>query len=179
MIFYILKIKYLLKKIILQIRNINKSIVYSYNVKINKTVKLSVYKNGNIFFGEGCRIKEFTSISSVGGKINLGKYVFFNRNCNIVSRSFITIGDMCAFGPNVCIYDHNHKFNKEGIIEEEYKKGSIIIGNKCWIGANVTILANTKIGDGCIIGAGTVISGNIPAHSIVTQTRQLNIIPIK
>lgn len=57
--------------------------------------------------------------------------------------------------------------------------GGVSIGNGTWVGANVTILKNTRIGENCVIGAGTVISGVIPDHSIVTGGRNIDIVPIK
>ncbi len=81
------------------------------------------------------------------------------------------------FGPGVTIYDHDHIFSDEGILPG-YKQGSVIIDDGCWIAANVTILRDTHIGEGCVIGAGTVVKGNIPPHSLVTNDRGLNIAPI-
>lgn len=68
------------------------------------------------------------------------------------------------------IYDHDHKFNANGI-QSDFNYGSVIIDNGCWIAANVTILRNTHIGEGCVIGAGTVVKGEIPPHSLVTNDR--------
>lgn len=82
------------------------------------------------------------------------------------------------FGPNVCVFDHNHKFDMEGV-KPEYSSGAIHIGKKCWIGSGAIILKGTTIGDGCVIGAGTVVSGNIPAHSLVTSNRDMLIQPIR
>lgn len=76
------------------------------------------------------------------------------------------------------IYDHDHKFNANGI-QSDFNYGSVIIDNGCWIAANVTILRNTHIGEGCVIGAGTVVKGEIPPHSLVTNDRGLNIVPIR
>ena len=82
------------------------------------------------------------------------------------------------FGPGVTIYDHDHMFSDEGILPG-YKQGSVIIDDGCWIAANVTILRNTHIGEGCVIGAGAVVKGDIPAHSLVTSGRELKIRPIE
>ena len=55
----------------------------------------------------------------------------------------------------------------------------MVIGDNCWIGAGVIILKGTNIGEGSIIGAGCIIKGVIPPHSIVTMNRQLSIREIK
>ena len=69
-------------------------------------------------------------------------------------------------------------FSDRGI-EPGYRHGAIIIENGCWIAVNVIILRNTYIGEGCVIGAGAIVKGEIPLHSLVTCNRQLTIVSIK
>lgn len=118
------------------------------------------------------------TISAPGGKMRIGDGVSINVNCYIVCRGEMTIGDGCAIGPGVCIVDHNHDFDGIGL-GKELKVGKIVIGKKCWIGANAVILKDTVIGDGCVIGAGAVVKGNIPAHSLVVSNRELVVTPIR
>lgn len=124
------------------------------------------------------RLVDTQLIISSGGQINIGENVAFNRNYILICRNNITIGSNTIFGPGVTIYDHDHKFNANGI-QSDFNYGSVIIDNGCWIAANVTILRNTHIGEGCVIGAGTVVKGEIPPHSLVTNDRGLNIVPIR
>lgn len=102
----------------------------------------------------------------------------FNRNCIVICRNEIQIEEEVIFGPGVTIYDHDHIFTDEGI-QPGYKHGPVIIEKGCWIAANVTILRNTHIGEGCVIGAGAVVKGEIPPHSLVTSDRGLTIVPIE
>lgn len=113
-----------------------------------------------------------------GGVLTIGNNVSFNRNCILICRKEIAIGDNVIFGPGVTIYDHDHIFTDEGI-QPGYKLGSVIIEKGCWVAANVTILRNTHIGEGCVIGAGAVVKGDIPPHSLVTSDRKMNIVPIE
>lgn len=115
----------------------------------------------------------FASIA--GGVLEFGNGVFFNRNCTVVARKSIKIGSQCSFGPNVCIYDHDHAFGRAEKNGETFKASDVVIGNNCWIGANSVILRGTTIGDNCVIGAGCVVKGDIPANSIVTSGRGLEI----
>lgn len=64
-------------------------------------------------------------------------------------------------------------------MKSDFKAATITIGKNCWIGTNVVILKGTTIGDNCVIGAGCVVSGDIPKGSIVTQSRDLKIEPIR
>ena len=135
-------------------------------------------KNGTVKTGRGFSMKQYSHIAVVnGGKVTIGNNVRINRNCMLVCHDSISIGDNCAIGPNTMFYDHDHNFGQNGI-EDGYKIAPIVIEKNCWIGAGVTILRGTHIGEGSVIGAGTVVRREIPAHSLVTSNRELNITPI-
>ncbi len=137
------------------------------------------FSKGDLFIGKGLHTKRNVHLAVVtNGKMTIGSQVFLNQNCILVCKESITIGDGCIFGPNVCIYDHDHRYDQEGIYTD-CKSGPITIGKGCWIGAGAIILRNTTIGDGCVIGAGTVVKGEIPAHCVVTSGRNLKITPLR
>lgn len=115
----------------------------------------------------------------MGGQIIIQDGCSFSGNSTVVSHELVSIGSNCLFGPGVKIYDHDHLFDETGVLPEGYKSSSVNIGSRCWIGANSVILRGTDIGEGCIIGAGTVVKGKIPSHSIVTNDRKMIIRPIK
>lgn len=131
---------------------------------------LFCFYSKSISFGGGVTWRKHFVISTCGtGNIKIGSNVFFNHNCSVISRGTIEIGDGCLFGENVKIYDHNHRFNNinASIKSQGYSVGEIHIGNHCWIGSNVIILKGANIGENCVIGAGTIISRNIPNNTIV------------
>lgn len=130
---------------------------------------------GRIIIGSGVSTKRNVTLAAVGGKLEIGNNVSFNRSDIIACYDAITIGNNCGFGPNVVVYDHDHRFDSVSYRSNEYNTSPVFIGDNCWIGANVTILRGTYIGEGCVIGAGTVVKGSIPPHSIVTSNRELNI----
>ena len=107
------------------------------------------------------------------GSINIGDNCFFNRNCSMTSLGEINIGNDCIFGENVKIYDHNHKtdftnglFRKQG-----YVVGRVEIGSNVWIGSDVLILPNVRIGNNTVIAAGAIITKNIPDNVTYIQKR--------
>lgn len=122
--------------------------------------------SGSIYIGENATVK-----------IEDGTY--FNDGIKISCKENITIGKQCLFGPDVKIYDNNHCFSVEEGVSFDYTADSIMIGDKCWIASNVVILKGTNIGKHSVIGAGCVVSGIIPAGSIVKQDYKLKIIPMK
>lgn len=135
--------------------------------------------SGKVLVGEHCEIRE-ADIQANKGEIEIGKDCFLNTGCILVSCDHIKIGSGCAFGTNVSIYDHDHIYVREGKQPwNENKTSPIEIGENCWIGSNVIILRGSKIGSNCVIAAGTIVKGSIPAHSMVYQKREICIKDIK
>lgn len=98
-----------------------------------------------------------------GTNIVAGNSVFFNFNCTILDVMPVNIGHRVLFGPNVHIYTATHPMNyKERAEGLEYAK-PITIGDDVWIGGSVVICPGVTIGDRCVIGAGSVVTRNIPS----------------
>ena len=78
----------------------------------------------------------------------------------------MTIGDNCQFAPNVSIYTAGHPVHPE-TRNTMYEYGiSVTIGNNVWVGGNTVILPGVHIGDNVVIGAGSVVTRDIPANTI-------------
>jgi Acetyltransferase (isoleucine patch superfamily) len=147
-------------------------------LKKRHDTQIIISDGGKMILGKGIRFQRNVSLTATDrGTLKIGNNVSFNRNCIIISRENITIGDDVIFGPGVTIYDHDHIFSYDGIMDE-YKYGSVEIEKGCWIASNVIILRNTHIGEGCVIGAGAIVKGEVPPHSLVTSNRELKIVPI-
>lgn len=111
-----------------------------------------------------------------GGNLDISDGAYFGSNTIIVSKKSIAIGCNVSFGPNVCVYDHDHKFDCNGYKTDEFNTKEIIIGNNTWIAAGSIILKGSRIGSNCVIGAGCVIAGEtIPDNSLVRCNRLLSI----
>lgn len=99
-----------------------------------------------------------------GQNITVGRHTFINMGCSFQDWGSITIGDDCLIGHNCTICTVNHSKDPD-------RRGDMIcrpvkIGNKVWIGANVTILPGVCIGDGTIIAAGAVVTKDVPARTV-------------
>lgn len=139
------------------------------NLKRDKLLPTTLYLannakmicKGNITMYEGACI-----VVHDGGKLEIGKNLAMNASV-IQCASHISIGDNCLIGADILIQDTDfHPVLDENGQAKPISK-PIQIGNKVWICAKATILKGVTIGDGAIIAAGTVVSKNVPAHSLV------------
>ena len=99
--------------------------------------------------------------------ISIGNNSGLSVRCEINGRVYI--GDDVLMGPDVIMYTINHKFQdrKTRIIDQGYSEEKpIYIGNDVWIGRKVIILPGVHIGDGAVIGAGTVVAKDVPPYTV-------------
>ena len=96
-----------------------------------------------------------------GSNIFLGERVFFNFNCVVLDVCPIRIGDYTLFGPAVQIYTPMHPFNAELRRKEEFGK-PVEIGSDVWVGGGAIILPGVRIGSRAVIGAGSVVTRDVP-----------------
>lgn len=96
-----------------------------------------------------------------GTNIELGERVFFNFNCVVLDVCRVRIGDFTLFGPAVQIYTPMHPFNAELRRREEYGK-PVEIGADVWVGGGALILPGVTIGSRAVIGAGSVVTRDVP-----------------
>lgn len=99
-----------------------------------------------------------------GYNITIGEGCYINFNCNFVDDGEIMIGKKVMFGPAVTIATVGHPINPD--MREYMYTDPVIIGDNCWIGANVTICPGVTIGENSVIGAGSVVISNIPENSV-------------
>lgn len=103
-----------------------------------------------------------------GSNIYIGSNVFMNYGCVILDVCKVTIGDHCQIGPGVQIYAADHPRDpserKSGI---EFGR-PVTIGENVWMGGHAIVLPGVTIGDDAIVGAGSVVSRDVPAGAIVT-----------
>ncbi|WP_051289260.1 CatB-related O-acetyltransferase [Chryseobacterium daeguense] len=173
------------------ILNIFKNVKCNFNVSMSHNVFFYLIKNKfkdielrdailgtGISFSNGVRLFNKPEIF---GKVKIGKYTSINgpatRICGEISD--VVIGAYCSIASSVVIQEFYHNYNMvttyninsniigEPLENEKISKGPIIIEDDVWIGSNSVILSGVKIGRGAIIGAGSVITKDVEAYSIV------------
>jgi len=97
-----------------------------------------------------------------GSNILLGKKCFFNFNCIVLDVCLVRIGDYTLFGPAVQIYTATHPLNGALRRTQEFGK-PVTIGSDVWVGGGAIICPGATIGDRTVIGAGSVVTRDIPA----------------
>ena len=150
--------------------------------RISAGTEISVDNGAQLFIGKKFNMRGSARIRVRSkGCLSIGDNVSINVNNMIACHEKIVIGDGVQFSPNVQIYDHDHDFRAErGISAGKYKTAPVVIGNNCWIGANVVILRGTILGNNSVVAAGTVVKGGTyPDGSLIYNDKPMKIHAIK
>lgn len=116
--------------------------------------------------GEGCYIEPPLHSNFGGSHVHFGKNVYANFNLTLVDDTHIYVGDYTMFGPNVTVATAGHPILPE-LRQQGYQYNmSVHIGKNCWIGAGVLIMPGITIGDNTVIGAGSVVTKDIPSNVV-------------
>lgn len=169
-------------------RFINAPAIFLNHVKLKKGVHIrgKVYfktvgrRGASIFVGEKVNINSSLASDPIGGDtrtilytrhngtIAIGNYVGLS-NTTIVSETSVTIGEWTNIGGGTKIYDTDfHSLDPDiRYVDDSFVKTKpIVIGSRVFIGGHSIILKGVTIGDGAVIGAGSVVTSNIPANEI-------------
>lgn len=114
--------------------------------------------------GEECYIEPPLHANWGGHHVHFGRNVYANFNLTLVDDTHIYVGDYTMFGPNVVIATGGHPLLPE-LREKGYQYNAPVrIGRNCWLGAGVIIVPGITIGDNVVIGAGSVVTKDIPSN---------------
>lgn len=129
---------------------------------------------GPIWFHYGCHTR-------------VGSGCFMNCNFTVQDDAPVTIGSHCNFGPNVTIVTPLHPMlpgERRGLVCADGKTRFLCyakpveIGSDCWFGANVVVCPGVTVGQGCVIGAGSVVTRDIPPNSFAAACRRASSAPL-
>ena len=141
--------------------------------KISKLADIEDSVRGSrIVIGDGSAIDSFVKFKPAGGSgdIIIGARCTINSGCVFYSGNGITMGNDVAIAANCTFAPVNHAFGSKGMLirEQRFKpgKGGIVIEDDVWIGAGCVLLDGAILRKGCVIGALSLVRGEVPAYSI-------------
>lgn len=116
--------------------------------------------------GENCYIETPFHTNWGGRYVHFGKNIYANFNLALVDDTHIYVGDYTQFGPNVVLATAGHPVNPD-LRERAYQYNAPIrIGRNCWLGANVVVVPGVTIGDNVVVGAGSVVTRDLPDNVV-------------
>lgn len=138
-------------------------------VVIKRSAEFRVVKHAVLEVGDGVTIQDyaFCQLSMPQPKVYIGNNTVIGRNNIITAKNLIRIGNDVLIGSDVQIIDHSHGIARNELIRNQRAEiGEVIIEDDVWIGAGAKILMNAHIGRGAVIGANSVVRGDIPNYAI-------------
>lgn len=126
-------------------------------VYLGRGARLVVEEGGSMELERGAYVDDRCRLQvCAGARMSLGEGCYLNTNCRVVAAESVSVGAHTMFGPNVCVFDHDHVFDAEGV-HGDLASAPIAIGDRCWLGANVLVTKGASIVDGVCVGGGSVV----------------------
>ena len=116
--------------------------------------------------GENCYIEPPFHSNFGGGNVHFGSGVYANFGLTLVDDTHIYVGDNTMFGPHVTVATAGHPIDPELRGKNLQYNMPVHIGKNCWLGAGVLVMPGVTIGDNTVIGAGSVVTKDIPANVV-------------
>lgn len=140
---------------------------FGSNTSFSKGVSIRATDGGRILIGSSVTIGRNAKIEAKSGTIIIGDNVFVGDGCLIVARQLVEIGGNSQIAEYVVVRDQDHRFDKRPIKDAGFNTSPVFIGSDVWIGCKSTILKNSKIGDGVVVAAHSLVRGDIQSHTLV------------
>ena len=142
--------------------------LYDFNATrpLEQEKRTEMLKNMFAEIGEDCYIEPPLHANWAGKNVHFGKGVYANFNLTLVDDTHIYVGDYTMLGPNVVLATAGHPILPELRPDAYQFNLPIHIGKNCWLGAGVIVLPGITIGDNSVIGAGSIVTKDIPANVV-------------
>ena len=149
-----------------QFRRLDRLYEFNHTLPSDQKRKAELLREMFAEIGEDCYIETPFFSNFGGGHVHFGKCVYGNFNLTLVDDTHIYVGDYTMFGPNVTVATAGHPILPE-LRERQYQYNAPVhIGRCCWIGAGAIILPGVTIGDNVVVGAGSVVTRDLPSNVV-------------
>lgn len=151
-----------------ELQESRQAILDKYNATSNssKKVREDLLKEMFAECGENVYVEPPLNANFGGYHVHVGDNVYMNSNVTFVDDTHIYIGSYTMIGPNVVIATAGHPISPELRRQGMQFNAPVYVGENVWLGAGVTIMPGVKIGDNTVIGAGSVVTKDIPANVV-------------
>ena len=154
-------------------RSSSKCLLIHPTARVSKLADLEISQRGSRYLvGAGSQIDSFVKFKPAGGTgdIEIGESCYLNSGCVLYSGNGIKIGNDVLIAANCTLAPVNHQFGTSSQLIRNQgfssSRGGILIEDDVWIGANSVILDGSRIRRGCVVGAGSLVRGELPPYSI-------------
>lgn len=149
--------------------SMGKGCTLSDGVFINAISKNGTIIGDNVSIGPYSRIEVTGFIGSVGDACSIGSGSGLGAFSFVGAAGGVSIGHNVIMGQYVSFHSENHNFSDPHvpIKNQGVTRQGIVVGNDCWVGAKVTFLDGSRVGNGCIVAAGAVVRGEFPDNVII------------
>ena len=149
-----------------QLRCLEKQYDYNATRPLEQEKRAALLKEMFAEIGEGCYIEPPLHSNWGGHNTHFGNNVYANFNLTLVDDTHIYVGDNTMLGPNVTLATAGHPIYPP-LRQKAYQfNAPVHIGKNCWLGAGVVVLPGITIGDNTVIGAGSIVTKDIPANVV-------------
>lgn len=150
----------------MQLRCLEKQYDYNATRPLEQEKRAALLKEMFAEIGDGCYIEPPLHSNWGGRHVHFGEGVYANFNLTLVDDTHIYVGDHTMLGPNVTLATAGHPIYPP-LREKGYQYNiPVHIGKNCWLGAGVIVMPGVTIGDNTVIGAGSIVTKDIPANVV-------------
>jgi acetyltransferase-like isoleucine patch superfamily enzyme len=151
------------------------NILFRKNVTIENDVTIDGYAKNKLIFGDNVKVGAYSLVSCTshlskyGVGLTIGNNSAFGRFTEFGAAGGIEIGNDVIAGSYISFHSENHNFSDSSLLirDQGVTSKGIKIGNNVWIGAKVTFLDGSIIGNNCVVAAGAVVNGIFPNNVII------------
>jgi acetyltransferase-like isoleucine patch superfamily enzyme len=138
-------------------------------VAVGRACEISIARSATVSIGKRVRLQRFSTLHvHEQAVLVLGDGVSFSPGCTVCVHERVEIGAGSTFGEGVSIHDEDHVREPFDVplCERGFVTAPVLVGRNVWVGARATILKGVTIGDDAVIGAGAVVTRDVPARAV-------------